>query len=206
MDRPLGRACGNALEVREAIGGLRGDAPGDLMEVTLALGAEMLLLAGGAEDHEGAVRRLRRTIAAGTALERFREVIEAQGGDPRVIDDPGLLPTAPIIHEVPAPHDGRFPPLDPRRLGEVIVMLGGGRRTAEDRIDAAVGLEVLPRAGQRVHGGEPVVRIHARTPEGRAEAESAIVRELEQGWRQARVPLPLVIRRVTATDDPQGED
>ncbi len=204
MDRPLGRACGNALEVREAVAGLRGEAPGDLMEVTLALGAEMLLLAGGADDQEGAIRRLRRTIASGAALEKFRDVIVAQGGDPAVLDEPSRLPTAPVIAEVTAPHDGRFPPLDPRRLGEVIIMLGGGRRVAEDTVDPAVGLEVLPRAGQRVRGGEPVIRIHARDEAGRKEAEMVLARELESAWRRGAEPLPLVIRRVTATDDGGG--
>jgi pyrimidine-nucleoside phosphorylase len=204
MDRPLGRACGNALEVREAVAGLRGEAPGDLLEVTLALGAEMLLLAGGADDREGAIRRLRRTIASGAALEKFREVIMAQGGDPAVLDDPSRLPTAPVIAELTAPHDGRFPPLDPRRLGEVIIMLGGGRRVAEDAVDPAVGLEVLPRAGQRVRGGEPVIRIHARNEAGRKEAELVLARELESAWRRGAEPLPLVIRRVTATDDGGG--
>jgi pyrimidine-nucleoside phosphorylase len=204
MDRPLGRACGNALEVREAIAGLRGEAPGDLMEVTLALGAEMLLLGRGADDHEGAVRRLRRTIAAGTALERLQALIEAQGGDPAVVEDPTRLPVAPWQREVSATHDGRFPPLDPRRLGEVIVMLGGGRRTAEDRVDPAVGLEVLPRAGQRVRGGEPVVRIHARTEAALVEAELAVARELEAASRLGHQPLPLVLRRITAADLPQG--
>jgi pyrimidine-nucleoside phosphorylase len=204
MDRPLGRACGNALEVREAVAGLRGEAPGDLLEVTLALGAEMLLLAGGADDREGAIRRLRRTIASGAALEKFREVIMAQGGDPAVLDDPSRLPTAPVIAELTAPHDGRFPPLDPRRLGEVIIMLGGGRRVAEDTVDPAVGLEVLPRAGQRVRGGEAVIRIHARNEAGRKEAELVLARELESAWRRGAEPLPLVIRRVTATDDGGG--
>src|SRR5688500_15530281 len=94
MDRPLGRACGNALEVEEAIHTLRGEGPPDLLEVTYALGAEMLVLAGTATDRQAARRAMERAISTGSALERFREIIEAQGGNPGVIDDPAVLPQA----------------------------------------------------------------------------------------------------------------
>ena len=97
MDRPLGRACGNALEVEEAIEGLRGSGPADLMEVTYALGAEMLVLVGAAADPEEARRRLEVGVSSGRALETFARIIEAQGGDPRVLEDPEALPQADAV-------------------------------------------------------------------------------------------------------------
>ncbi len=107
MDRPLGRACGNALEVEEAILGLRGEGPADLMEVTYALGAEMLVLVGAARDLAEARAAARsRRWAPGAALERFARMVEAQGGNPAVVDDPGLLPQAQAVEVYRAPAEG----------------------------------------------------------------------------------------------------
>src|SRR5690606_6909361 len=94
MDRPLGRACGNALEVEEALLGLRGEGPADLMELTYALGSEMLLAAGVTGSLAGARGQLEESVASGRALERFGRMVEAQGGNPAVVDDPAVLPQA----------------------------------------------------------------------------------------------------------------
>ena len=106
MDRPLGFACGNALEVRESIDALRGTGPEDLMEVTYALGAEMLILAGAAPSAADAWRMMRDAIGSGRALEKFAEIVEAQGGDPRIVQNQELLPSAPVKAEFPAAQDG----------------------------------------------------------------------------------------------------
>src|SRR5215208_2271758 len=138
MDRPLGRSCGNALEVEEAIEGLRGDGPPDLMEVTYALGVEMLLLVGAARDAAQARRQLEESVMSGRALEKFGQVIEAQGGNPAVLEDPSVLPQAAEVEVFRAPVDGTVARVEPRRIGQAIVELGGGRRTIEDQVDPSV--------------------------------------------------------------------
>ena len=205
MDRPLGRMAGNALEVAEAIAALRGEGAGDLMEVTLALGTEMLLLGRGAATREEALRRLKDALRSGAALDRFREVVRWQGGDPAVVDDPSLLPAAPVVREMRAAHTGRMPPLPPRALGELIIELGGGRRVAEDTVDPAVGLELLPRAGQHVAAGEVIGAVHARTTADADAAESGLRRAIDRAWLAREAPLPLVLERITREgSEPQG--
>jgi pyrimidine-nucleoside phosphorylase len=198
MDRPLGRAAGNALEVAEAIDALRGEALGDLMEVTLALGAEMLILGGEASTRASAVQQLKSAIRSGAALDRFREIVRWQGGDVAVVDDPARLPRAPEVRRVRAGRNGRMPVLPPRVLGEMIVAMGGGRRTASDAIDPAVGVEILPRAGQQVRGGEVLAVVHARTPTDADLAETTLLRALDTAWQLGAEPLPLLLERITS--------
>src|SRR3954468_11687407 len=132
MDRPLGRACGNALEVEEAISALTGNGPTDLMEVTYALGVEMLLL-GGLQTSRGEARaRLEKLIRTGAAAECFRKIIEAQGGDPDVVDDPGLLPQANVVEIYAATRRGFVSAVEPRAIGRAIIEMGGGRNAMED--------------------------------------------------------------------------
>jgi pyrimidine-nucleoside phosphorylase len=206
MDRPLGRTAGNAIEVVESIAALRGEAAGDLMEVTLALGAEMLMLAGKAVNRAEAVARLKATIRSGAALDKLREVVRWQGGDVAVIDDPSRLPAAPIVRKIRAGHNGRMPPLPPRALGEMVVAMGGGRRTAADEVDPAVGLEILPRVGQSVQGGEVVAVVHARTAADADVAETSLLRALDAAWQRHEQPLPLLLERITSEhSEPYGE-
>lgn len=206
MDRPLGRSAGNAIEVVESIAALRGDAAGDLMEVTMALGAEMLILAGKSESRSAAVAQLKRVIRSGAALDKFREIVQWQGGDVAVIDDPSRLAVAPVRREVRAGHAGRMPALPPRALGEIVVAMGGGRRTAEDIIDPAVGLEILPRVGQHVAGSDVVAIVHARSPGEADIAETALLRAMDAAWQRREEPLPLLIERITNEDTaPYGE-
>src|SRR5260221_445797 len=139
MDRPLGRACGNALEVEEAILALRGEGPPDLMRVTYALGAEMLVLAGVTRDYDDAHRQMERQIGTGHAAEHFQRIIEAQGGNPAVVDDPAILPQAAEVELFSAPRRGFVSRVEPRAIGRGIIALGGGRTTTEDRIDLSVG-------------------------------------------------------------------
>ncbi|HLB09895.1 MAG TPA: thymidine phosphorylase, partial [Gemmatimonadaceae bacterium] len=129
MDRPLGRACGNALETEEAIHALKGEGPADLMEVTYALAAEMMMLGSLADDRAAALALLQQAIASGAAAEKFKEIIEAQGGNPAVVDDPALLPQAEAIELFRAARRGFVAQIEPRAVGRGIIALGGGRTT-----------------------------------------------------------------------------
>src|SRR5258708_4938186 len=140
MDRPLGRAGGNALEVEEAILALRGEGPPDLMRVTYALGAEMLVLAGVTRDYDDAHRQMERQIATGRAAEHFQHIIEAQGVNPAVVDDAALLPQGAEVELFSAPRRGFVSRVAPRPIGRGIIALGGGRTTMEERHDLSVGL------------------------------------------------------------------
>lgn len=197
MDRPLGRACGNALETKEAIEALKGDAPPDLMEVTLALSAEMLVLGEVAPNRSEARRELERSLATGRAFEKMSEIVEAQGGDPEVMEDPGRLPHAPHAVEVTAKFDGYVEAVEPRAIGEGIVGLGGGRRHVQDRLDPAVGFEILVRPGDRVSRGQPLARIHARDQEGVELGRRVLEQAVRVGSEPTGEPSALISHRVT---------
>ncbi|MFO7588424.1 MAG: thymidine phosphorylase [Gemmatimonadota bacterium] len=195
METPLGTTVGNALEVREAIACLRGDGPADLRAVTLALGAEALLASGADGDAATVEARLAELLDSGAALDRFRRLVERQGGDPRVVDDPGRLPRAPVVREVRAPRGGVVERLDARGLGWAAVELGAGRRRMEDEVDSAVGLEILAPLGRPVGKGDPLVRIHAESEE-RAERAAVRVGTAVGVADEAPPRGPLVWRRV----------
>jgi pyrimidine-nucleoside phosphorylase len=165
MDTVLGCAAGNALEVVEAIECLRGGGPADLRELTLALGAEMLLLAGVENDIAAAAARLSRLLDSGAALACLRRNIERQGGNPRVVDEPARLGTAPHRVAVVADRSGYVVDLDPLAIGHVVRDLGGGRRQATDAIDPLVGVLLTRKRGERVERGEDLAQVHARTAE-----------------------------------------
>ncbi len=196
MDRPLGRACGNALEVEESIMALRGEGPPDLMKVTYALGAEMLLLGGVASDRDDARRRMEVSISSGKAARKFQEIIEAQGGDPRVVDDPGLLPQAAECELFLAPRDGVVATVEPRTVGRGITALGGGRSRVEDVVDPTVGFVITARPGDIVRAGEPLGTVFARDRTGIAEGLSVLARAIAIA-DDAEPPLPLISHRVT---------
>lgn len=162
MEQPLGCAVGNAVEVAESIETLKGCGPGDLLEVTIALGVEMLLAAGAAENAGAATKKLYRALATGEALEKFRGIIEAQGGDPKVIDAPARLPTAPLQIPYVAVKTAHIASVDPRRIALALLDIGAGRKRAEDSIDPAVGLTHLAKVGQHIRAGETLAVIHAR--------------------------------------------
>jgi pyrimidine-nucleoside phosphorylase len=197
MDRPLGRACGNALEVEEAIAALKGEGPPDLMNVTYALGAEMLVLGGVAATHEAARRQMEVAISSGRAADKFRAIIEAQGGNPGVVDDPAVLPQAEACELYVAPRRGIVASVEPRAIGRAIIALGGGRSTMEDTVDPTVGFVITARPGDWVEAGEPIATVFARDQAGIAEGTAALRRAITIG-DEAERPLPLVSHRVTA--------
>lgn len=196
MDRPLGRACGNALEVEESIAAVRGEGPADLMEVTYALGAEMLVLGGAAATRSEARRRMEVAISSGRAARKFQEIIEAQGGNPAVVDDPGLLPQAAECELFVAPRDGVVAQVEPRAIGRGITALGGGRTRVEDTVDPAVGFVITARPGDVVRAGEPLATIFARDAAGVAAGRAALAESIRLA-DDADPPLPLISHRVT---------
>ncbi len=161
MDEPLGRTVGNALEVAESIECLRGHGPADLMEVTFALGEQMLLLAGVAATKGEAREKLETSIRSGAALEKLREMIAAQGGDARVIDEPRRLPQAKFQTSVGAPRAGFVQDVDAMGVALAALRLGAGRAKAEDAVDHAVGVSALVKIGERVEAGAALAVIHA---------------------------------------------
>jgi pyrimidine-nucleoside phosphorylase len=195
MDAPLGRAVGNALEVAESIAALRGAGPADLMEVTRALGVEMLLLGRVATDPTQANALLDAALSTGAALEKFRAVIAAQGGDARVVDDPGRLPVARYIEPVLAPLSGRVTALDARAVAFAALRLGAGRARAEDAIDPAVGVAELLPVGEAVAVGQPLAWLHANDPAGLPEARALLAGAFTVGDTLVPPP-PLIAGRI----------
>lgn len=162
MDVPLGRAVGNALEVIECLEVLKGAGPPDLIELSVELTARMLMLGGAAADRDEAVRRVNGAIASGAGLDRFRRIVERQGGDPRIVDDYGRLPTAPERHVLRAPASGFVGAIDAERVGRASVVLGAGRDRVVDPVDPAVGIVVLAKPGDEVRAGDGVLELHYR--------------------------------------------
>jgi pyrimidine-nucleoside phosphorylase/thymidine phosphorylase len=161
MDVPLGCSVGNALEVSESIACLHGKGPDDLMEVSLELAAEMLLLGGVAKNREDALSHCRRSIADGSALERFRRVVIAQGGDGRVCDEPeNVLPRAERIEWVKAEQSGYVHRLAAWSVGHASMLLGAGRTTAEGRVDPAAGIVLHRKVGDFVKTGDVLAELH----------------------------------------------
>jgi pyrimidine-nucleoside phosphorylase len=196
MDRPLGRACGNALEVEEAIEGLRGSGPADLMDVTYALAAEMLVLVGAEPDRAAARRALEESVASGRALETFAHVIEAQGGNPALVDDPAVLPQARAVEVYRADRSGVVERVEPRRIGRAIVELGGGRAAVDDAVDPTVGFVITVKPGDAVRAGEPIASVFARDAAGVALGMSALAEAVTIGERGELTPL--ISHRITA--------
>jgi pyrimidine-nucleoside phosphorylase len=192
MDQPLGRAVGNALEVREAADTVRGHGPDDFTELVLDSVAHLLALSDlGVDEREGR-RRAEEAVASGAAFEAYERWIRAQHGDP----DLELLPRAPVVHEVIAPRGGVVASLGAIRVGVAALRLGAGRRTKEDAVDHAVGVVCLRKRGETVQAGEPLAEVHARDAASADEAgaEVAAAYELADDARPAR---PIVLEVLT---------
>ncbi len=162
MEQPLGRTVGNALEVVECVETLKGRGPADLESLSIELAAWMVHLAGAAAGLDAARARVREALASGAGLERFRRVVELQGGDPRVCDDPAsVLPRARDTVVVRADRDGRVARLAARAIGDAGMLLGAGRETVDSAIDPAVGFVFHKKVGDPVAVNEPIVTVHA---------------------------------------------
>ncbi|MEW5825399.1 MAG: thymidine phosphorylase, partial [Candidatus Bipolaricaulota bacterium] len=197
MSQPLGRAVGNALEVREAIETLQGRGPQDLADLCCELGAELLFFSGRAATREDALAALRRLLANGDALEKFRSLIAAQGGDPRVIDDPSRLPQAPRRIAMEAQGTGILRKVDALSIGRAANALGAGRTKKEDAIDPAVGAEILKKVGDSVRAGEPLVLLHVGDERPLAEARRLVESAFETDPSGTpHTPPPLIVERI----------
>ncbi len=197
MDRPLGRACGNVLETEEAILALRGEGPPDLLEVTYALGVEMLLQAGIEKNTKKARKKLETAIDSGLAAEKFEQIIEAQGGNPKTVEDPSVLPQAQAVEVYAAPRTGVVQRVEPRTIGRAIIALGGGRRTVEDVIDPTVGFVITVKPGDKVLEGEPIASVFAKDADGIRTGFDALGKAIVIGDKLTQKPLRLVSHRVT---------
>ena len=179
MDEPLGAAIGNANETAEAFTLLRGEGPADSMELTRTLGAAMLVRSGLARDGGDAAARLDAALRSGDAVRRAEAMVEAQGGDPRVVTEPARLPRAAVETPILAPRAGFITGWDARALGEILIDLGGGRRRKEDTIDPSVGIRLVRKSGDRIAAGEAVALLEART--GDESARDRVLRALTIG-------------------------
>lgn len=178
MDEPLGRAVGNSLEVAESIECLRGQGPADTMEVTYALGEQMLLLAKVAATKAEARSELEASIASGAALEKFRAMIAAQGGDARVVDEPLRLPQAKFKVALAAAQSGWVGEVDAMGVALAALRLGAGRAKASDAVNHAVGVSGLVKIGERVEIGAPLATIHADDEAALPEAKAMLARAI----------------------------
>jgi pyrimidine-nucleoside phosphorylase len=189
MNQPLGHAIGNALEVREAIATLQGDGPVDFWAHCLEVAGHMIRLAGKADSLAEAKALATAARDDGRALHKFRQLVEAQGGDPRLVDQPELLPQAQRVESLRAPQDGTVAGLDTRALGWSSVYLGAGRRLKSEPIDHAVGIVLSIKVGDVVAAGQEIGAVHANDPAKLAQARQEILDAV--AWSAAPVlPLP----------------
>jgi pyrimidine-nucleoside phosphorylase len=197
MDAPLGRAVGNANETREALDVLHGKGPADLVECTMVLSAEMLVLGGKAKDTADAMTKLREAISSGAAIRVMEKMVEAQGGDPKVVADPTRLEMASEIVEVRAPRAGFVADIDSLTVGLTGVAMGAGRTRADQKVDAGVGIEIDAKPGEAVQEGSVVARLFVR-PGG---SSAQLVERLGKAFTYADVApptKPLVIGRIAS--------
>lgn len=198
MNQPLGQTAGNALEVIESIECLQGKHnESDLMQITLALTAEMLILGGKAATTADALAQLNALLQTPAPFEKFKQMAALQGGDVRALDDLSLLPQAKIKKEIPAQQNGYLAQVDADAIGRAVLVLGGGRQKTDDTIDYAVGTSRLKKIGDSIQAGEPLVILHAND-----EAKLAQATEwAEKAFTFSDTPVPppeLIAARITA--------
>jgi pyrimidine-nucleoside phosphorylase len=194
MEQPLGRAVGNALEVREAIDTLQGKGPDDFMEHSLAVAAEMLLLADRCATPEEAKVMLRQAIESGQAMAKFREWVRAQGGKEGVVDDFDAMPQARFVTDVVSPRDGYIRAINAMEVGLATVALGAGRQRKGDPVDHAVGVVLHRKVGDQVRLSEPLLTIHANESQHLEDARSRL--QTAYAWSDVPVQVPPLIRRI----------
>jgi pyrimidine-nucleoside phosphorylase len=197
MDVPLGRAVGNALEVAECVATLRGEGPRELEQLSVLLAAHMVLLGGQASDAAAAEDKVRAVLRSGRGLETLRAIVAQQGGDPRAMDEPARLPSAPHRLLLRATRTGYVADIHAERVGLATMMLGAGRDRVEDAIDPGVGVIIQAQRGEAVHPGDALVEVHYRSDARLAQA----VAMLEQAWIIADAPpvaQPLVLDTIVS--------
>ncbi len=197
MDQPLGYAIGNNLEVKEAIEALHGHGPEDLMEVCYALAGNMIYLAReGQISYEEAVEEAKRRVADGSAWEKFREMVQSQGGDVSFVDEPKNFPMAPIIEPVHATQSGYLVHMDTAQIGVASGMLGAGRATKDDTIDNSAGIILKKKPGDKVSEGDVLAMLHGSFPQQIEEARAHFLENCEIGIKAPK-KQEAILRRVT---------
>jgi pyrimidine-nucleoside phosphorylase len=186
MEQPLGRAIGNALEIRECIDFLKGNAAEDLETVSLALAAHMIRLGGRAKSLQQASKMAYEAVSKGAASDKFKQIIQAQGGDARVVDNPDLLPRTPFVDEFRSPRGGFVTRCDAKLLGLASNALGAGRDRVHDVVHSAVGLYLERKTGDAVKRGDTLCRIHWND-ERRLQSAIALI---EKAFEVKARPLP----------------
>ena len=195
MDAPLGRAVGNALEVIECVETLKGRGPTDLESLSVWLAARMVLAAGLATSPAEAEAKVRHALTTGAGVEKWREIVTQQGGDPRTVDDYRLLASVDTRHVVTAPRAGYLSVLDAELVGRATVALGAGRATVDDVVDPAVGAMILAHPGDELRAGDPIVELHYRRERDLAPALELVGRAIEIA-DEPPVLLPLIVEQV----------
>jgi thymidine phosphorylase len=194
MNAPIGYAVGNALEIKEAVDVMKGEGPADTTLLTVEQGAEMLVLAERAKDLDEGRRLMNEVLLNGAALSVFRAIVEAQGGDPKMVDDPSLLPTAAERMLIPAVKDGYVSAIDPMAVAMAALEVGAGRRTKEDTVDPSTGVLLLAKPGDEVEIGDPLAELH-HNGEGLDEALGRLASAFEI-TKHSPSPRPLIIERM----------
>jgi len=200
MNQPLGRAVGNALELKEALDTLHGHGPHEFLEHCLNVAEQMLILGGKAQDAEKARAILLEALHSGQALAKFKEWIAAQGGDLAAVDDPARLPQAAIVQDVPAPRAGYVAGIDAREVGLTAMLLGAGRAKKGDPIDHAVGVVLQAKIGDDVKRGEPLLTIHANDGDRLAQARERLLAAYT--WSEKPVQAPPLLYEIIRGDEP----
>jgi pyrimidine-nucleoside phosphorylase len=191
MDQPLGFAIGHANEVAEAIATLRGQGPKDLTELCVQMGGLLLQAGGLVPTAEAGEARCRQAIADGSALDKLRELIEAQGGDSAVVNDPLLLPQAEHVVRIPAPVSGYVQHIDALGVAHAAKALGGGREKKGEPIDLAVGVNLIVKEGQHIEAGYPIAELLVNGDKGVEQAKQLVLQAYTLGAEQP-VPQPLI--------------
>jgi len=194
MEQPLGNAVGNSLEVAEAIAALQGHGPTDFVEHCLVVASEMLLLGGKCDTSEAGRAMLSQAVESGQAMAKFREWIDAQGGDASVVDDIAVMPESRFVEGLPSPQSGYVAAINAMKVGLATVALGAGRERKGEAIDHAVGVVLGKKVGDRVEKGESLLAIHANDEQRLKEASEALLDAYQ--WNDTPVQAPPLIRQV----------
>lgn len=198
MNQPLGRAVGNALELKEALDTLHGHGPRDFLEHCLNVAGQMLILGDKAQDAEEARAILLEALRSGRALAKFEEWVAAQGGDLAAVENPSCLPQAAIIQDVPAPRAGYVAGIDAMEVGLTAMLLGAGRARKGDPVDHAVGVVLHAKTGDDVKRGEPLLTIHANDGHKLAQARERLLAAYT--WSEEPVQAPPLLYEIIQGD------
>jgi len=196
MDEPLGFAIGNSLEVKEAIEVLKNRGPEDLRDLCLVLGAHMLKLGGVTRNYEEGKKRLEKILKEGTAFDKFKEMVTAQGGNPEIIDNPELLPLAKHCTKIKADLSGYIQKIDSRLIGESAMLLGAGREKKESEIDLSVGIILKKKVGSKINKNEDLAEVYYNDSEKLKEAKGKLLSSFVIGKKKPQ-KLPLILATIS---------